>query len=335
MSVDLWIWVATIVGILGIFIFDFFAHVRVPHEPTLREASTWSAVYIGLALLFGVGVWIAWGSDHGAEFFAGYVTEESLSIDNLFVFLIIMNSFKVPRAYQQKVLTVGIVTALIMRGIFIVIGAAAIEEFSWIFYIFGAFLIYTAIRLSRESGHESESEEEYENAMVRIVRRFVPTTDTYHGDRLTTKIDGKTVITPMLVVMLAIGSADLLFAFDSIPAIFGLTEEPYIVFTANAFALMGLRQLYFVIGGLLQRLVYLSIGLAVILAFIGIKLVFHAMHENELSFINGGEHITWAPEISTWVSLGVIVATITIAAGASLLKTRSDEQNGGGTSAHA
>jgi tellurite resistance protein TerC len=327
MSVDLWIWAVTILGVLGIVVFDFFAHVRVPHEPSMREASLWSVFYIVMAVVFGIGVWIVWGSDHGGEFFAGYITEKSLSVDNLFVFLVIMNSFRVPRAYQQKVLMVGIVTALVMRGIFIVIGAAAIEEFSWIFYIFGAFLIYTAYKLSRESGHETDAEEGYDNAMLRLARRVLPTTDVYHSDRLTTKIDGRTVITPMLIVMLAIGSADLLFAFDSIPAIFGLTQEPYIVFTANALALLGLRQLYFVIGGLLQRLVYLSIGLAVILAFIGLKLIFHAMHVNELSFINGGEHITWAPEISTWVSLGVIVGTISIAAVASLLKTRSDEQN--------
>jgi tellurite resistance protein TerC len=326
-SVDLWVWLATIAAITGLLIFDFFAHVRVPHAPSIRESSWWSAFYIAIAIVFGFGLWWVWGGDHGAEYFAGYITEKSLSVDNLFVFLIIMTSFQVPRALQQKVLMVGIVTALIMRGIFIALGAAVIENFSWVFYIFGAFLIYTAWKLSQDAGHEEEKEEGYDNAFIRLVRRLVPTTDEYHSDRLTTVIGGRRVITPMLIVMVAIGSADLLFAFDSIPAIFGLTQEPYIVFTANAFALLGLRQLYFLIGDLLDRLVYLSYGLAFILAFIGAKLLLHAMHENELPFINGGEHITWAPEIPTWLSLVVIVSTIAVAAGASLLKTRSEDRN--------
>jgi tellurite resistance protein TerC len=326
-SVDPWIWVATVAAITALLIFDFFAHVRVPHAPSIKESSWWSAFYIAIALAFGAGLWWAWGSDHGIEYFSGYITEKSLSVDNLFVFLIIMSTFQVPRAYQQKVLMVGIVTALIMRGIFIALGAAVIENFSWVFYIFGAFLIYTGWKLSQDAGHEEEKEEGYDNAFIRLVRRAVPTTDQYVNDRLTTVIDGRRVITPMLIVMLAIGSADLLFAFDSIPAIFGLTEEPYIVFTANAFALLGLRQLYFLIGDLLDRLVYLSYGLAFILGFIGVKLVLHAMHENELPFINGGEHITWAPEIPTWLSLIVIVATIGVAAVASLARTRADDRN--------
>lgn len=326
MSVDLWVWLATIAAIIGLLIFDFFAHVRVPHEPSMREASWWSVFYISLALMFGVLIWAVWGSTFGGEYFVGFVTEKSLSVDNLFVFLIIMSSFKVPRAYQQKVLMVGIVAALILRGIFIAIGATAIEQYSWIFYFFGAFLIYTAIKLAQDSSHSSAEDEHYENAMIRFVQRVVPTTDAYHSDRLTTMIDGKRVITPMLIVMLAIGSADLLFAFDSIPAIFGLTQEPYIVFTANAFALLGLRQLYFVIGGLLDRLVYLSIGLALILAFIGLKLFFHALHVNEVPFINGGEHVDWAPEINPWLSLSIIVGTVVVATVASLLKTRSDER---------
>jgi len=335
MSVDLWVWIATIVGILVILVVDFMLHVRVPHDPPLREAALWSTFYISLALVFGVGVWIFWGGTHAAEYFAGYVTEESLSIDNLFVFLIIMSSFAVPRAYQQKVLTFGIVTALILRGIFIILGAAVIERFSWVFYIFGAFLIYTAWNLARTKHDEEEVQGEYDNAFVRLVRRIVPTTTEYHGDKVFVKIDGRRMITPLAIVMIAIGSADLLFAFDSIPAIFGLTQEPYIVFTANAFALLGLRQLYFLIGGLLQRLVYLSAGLSVILGFIGVKLVFHAMHVNELPFINGGEHITWAPEVPTWLSLLVILGTIIIAAVASLLKTRNDAAKGTGTGAHA
>lgn len=324
MSVPLWVWAITIAVIIGFLLFDFFAHVRSPHEPTIRESALWSAFFISIALLFGVVVLLVWDTQHGAEYFAGFITEKSLSVDNLFVFLLIMNTFAVPKAYQQKVLLVGIVIALIMRGIFIALGAAIIENFSWAFYLFGAFLLLTAWRLASEGDH---TEEEYEeNALIARVRRLVPTTETYVGDRMTAKIDGKRMITPMAIVMLAIGSTDLLFAFDSIPAIFGLTREPYIVFTANAFALMGLRQLYFLLGDLLNRLVYLSLGLSVILGWIGIKLIIHAMHENELPFINGGEHITLIPEIPTWLSLLVIIITVAIAAVASLIKTRSGDR---------
>lgn len=327
MSVDLWVWVATGVAIIGMVLFDFFAHVRTPHAPSFREAATWSAIYIALAIIFGVGLGFVWGWDHGTEYFAGYVTEKSLSVDNLFVFLIIMTKFAVPREFQQKVLLVGVVIALVLRTVFILAGAAAIERWSWVFYIFGAFLVYTGIKLAKEK-HEadelSHADEKKDGLAVRLLKKVVPSTEEYHGDRLTTKIDGKRFITPMLVVMVAIGATDILFALDSIPAIYGLTQEPYIVFTANAFALLGLRQLYFLIGGLLERLVYLNKGLAFILAFIGIKLVLHAMHENELPFINGGEHIEWAPEIPTWLSLLVILGTLTVATVASLAKTRRD-----------
>ncbi|MEJ7901085.1 MAG: TerC family protein [Thermomicrobiales bacterium] len=324
MNVPLWVWAATIVFIVALLVFDFYAHVKTPHAPSMKESGLWSIFYIGLALVFGVGVWIAWDHQHGVEYFAGFLTEKSLSVDNLFVFLIIMTSFRVPREFQQKVLLIGIVIALVMRGIFIALGSAIIENFSWAFYVFGAFLVYTAWKLLG-SNHDEE-EEYHENAFIRLVRRVVPTTQEYVGDRMTVKIDGRRMITPMAIVMLAIGSTDLLFAFDSIPAIFGLTQEPYIVFTANAFALLGLRQLYFLLGGLLSRLVYLSFGLAFILAFIGVKLVIHAMHENELPFINGGEHITVIPEIPTLVSLAVIIVTISLTAWLSLLKTRSDER---------
>ena len=328
MHVELWVWAATIAGIVALLVFDFVAHLRTPHEPTMKEAAVWSGFFVGVAIAFGIGIWFVWDRQHGLEYFAGFLTEYSLSIDNLFVFLIIMTSFAVPRAFQQKVLMVGIIMALIMRGIFIALGAAVIENFSWVFYIFGAFLIYTAWKLAQDSGHEAAEDQSYDNAFVRLVKRVVPTTDEYHGDAVVVRIDGKRMITPMAIVMIAIGSADLLFAFDSIPAIFGLTQEPFIVFTANAFALLGLRQLYFLLGGLLDRLVYLSIGLAVILGFIGIKLIFHAMHVNELPFINGGEHISWAPEVPTWLSLVVIVGVIAVAAVASLMKTRSNERNG-------
>ncbi len=332
MSVDLWIWGVTALAIVGMIVFDFYAHVRTPHAPAFREAATWSAIYIGIAILFGIGLGIVWGWGHGTEYFAGYVTEKSLSVDNLFVFLIIMTRFKVPREYQQKVLLVGVVIALVLRTVFILLGAAAIEQWSWVFYIFGAFLVYTGIRLAREKHEpeelEHEKEEEKDGLAVRLLKRVLPTTEEYHGDRLSVRIDGKRLITPMLVVMVAIGSTDLLFALDSIPAIYGLTQEPYIVFTANAFALLGLRQLYFLIGGLLERLVYLSQGLAFILGFIGVKLVLHAMHTNELPFINGGEHVEWAPEIPTWLSLLVILGTLTVATVASLAKTRRDDRSG-------
>ncbi|TKR24353.1 TerC family protein [Cellulomonas hominis] len=327
MSVDLWVWIATGVAIVGMVLFDFFAHVRTPHAPSFREAATWSAIYVGLAIVFGVGLGFVWGWDHGTEYFAGYVTEKSLSVDNLFVFLIIMTKFAVPREFQQKVLLVGVVIALVLRTVFILLGAAAIEQWSWVFYIFGAFLVYTGAKLAKEKHDDDElshADEQKDGLAVRLLKRVVPSTDEYHSDRLTTKIDGKRFITPMLVVMVAIGATDVLFALDSIPAIYGLTQEPYIVFTANAFALLGLRQLYFLIGGLLERLVYLNKGLAFILAFIGLKLVFHAMHVNELPFINGGEHIEWAPEIPTWLSLLVILGTLTVATVASLAKTRRD-----------
>jgi tellurite resistance protein TerC len=322
-SVPLWVWAATVVGVIALFLVDFFLVVRSSHEPTFRESATWSGIYISLAIVFGLGLTAVWGTGHGAEFFAGYVTEWSLSVDNLFIFLIIMTRFAVPRPYQQKVLLIGIAIALVMRGLFIWAGAAAIAQFSWVFYIFGAFLVYTAVKLARED-HDTEKASEYhENALLRWVRRAVPSTDEFHGDRMTVVQAGRRLITPMLIVMVAIGSTDLLFALDSIPAIYGLTREPFLVLTANIFALMGLRQLYFLIGGLLERLVYLSYGLAFLLGFIGVKLILHAMHENELPFINGGEHVSWAPDIPIWLSLGVILGTLVVTTVLSLLKSRS------------
>lgn len=326
MLVPLWIWVATIAAIISLFLLDFIASRRTPHAPSMKESALWSTFYISLGLLFGVGVALAWSPSHGTEYLAGFLTEYSLSIDNLFVFLLIMSRFAVPKDYQQKVLLIGIVIALVMRGIFIALGAAIIENLSWAFYVFGAFLLITAWKLATEG--KTDDDEFEENALIRWVRGILPTTDDYVGERMSVLVDGKRMITPMAIVMLAIGSTDLLFAFDSIPAIFGLTQEPYIVFTANAFALMGLRQLYFLLGDLLNRLVYLSMGLAVILGWIGLKLIIHAMHENEIPFINSGHHITIIPEISTWLSLLVIIVTISLAAVASLIKTRSDEQDG-------
>jgi len=314
------VWIITIAVTIAFFVYEFFAHVRKPHEPTIGESARWSAFYIGLALLFGVGIGVVSGWTYGGEYFAGYLTEKALSIDNLFVFLLVMTGFAVPKAYQQKVLMIGIVIALVLRGGFIAIGATLIENLSWVFYIFGALLLFLAWKQAF-GNHESDPAN---GAFMRFVRRHLPVTDDYHGDRLTVRLDGKRFVTPMLLTIIAIGFIDLIFAVDSIPAIYGLTNEAYIVFTANAFALMGLRQLFFLIGGLLERLVYLAQGLAVILAFIGVKLVFHALHVNELPFINGGHHVEWIPEIPIWFSLLFIAATIAVATVASLVKTRGD-----------
>lgn len=323
MQVSLWTWLATIAGIIALLALSFFTHIRDAHEPSIKEAGAWTAFFVSLSLLFGIGLTLAWGWDRGVEFFAGYITEYSLSIDNLFVFVIIMSSFDVPKAYQQKVLLVGVIVALILRTIFILLGAAAIAHFSWVFYVFGAFLILTALKLGFEKHDENESYEP--NAMVRLAKRILPTTDEYDGASVTTIIDGKRHMTPMMMVMLAIGMTDILFALDSIPAIFGLTDVPYIVFTTNAFALLGLIELYFLIGGLLKKLVYLSLGLAVVLGFIGVKLIIEAMHGNRLPFLNGGEPIHLVPAIPTWLSLLIIISILAITIVASLLKSRRAE----------
>jgi tellurite resistance protein TerC len=323
LDVPFWIWAITVAAIIGMLVFDFVGHVRTPHAPTLRESATWSAVYVGIAVLFGLLVlWFA-GPEYGGEYFAGFVTEKSLSVDNLFVFVLVMSSFAVPRELQQKVLLFGIAFALVLRTVFILVGAAAIENFSWVFYVFGGFLIWTAYVQARSGGH-SHDEQFTENGVLRLTRRLVPTTEDYHSDRLTTTIRGKRYITPLAIALVAIASADVLFAVDSIPAIFGLTQETYLVFTANAFALLGLRQLFFLLDGLLDRLVYLSYGLAVILGFIGVKLVVHALHTNELPFVNGGEHVTLVPEIPTLLSLAVILGTLVVTTVASLARNRRD-----------
>lgn len=329
MDVPLWVWGITLAAIVGMIVYDFIGHVRTPHAPTIREAAIWSAAYVGIAVVFGLLVLVFAGPTYGGEYFAGYITEKALSVDNLFVFVLILTGFAVPREYQQKVLLIGIAIAIVLRGIFIAVGAAAIQNFSWIFWIFGAILIYTAIAQVRAQNADHD-EEFKENAVLRFSKRILPTTDDYHGDKFTTKIDGKRFVTPMLVVIIAIGTADLIFAVDSIPAIFGLTQEPYLVFAANAFSLLGLRQLYFLIDGLLDRLVYLHYGLAAILAFIGAKLIIHAMHENELSWLNGGEHITAIPEIPTPVSLGFIVVALAVTTILSLRKSKKDAEQGGG-----
>src|SRR4051812_36331192 len=281
----------------------------------------WVTFYVGLALVFGLALLAFTNGTFATQFYAGWLTEYSLSVDNLFVFVIIMARFKVPRKLQQEALMVGIIIALVLRGLFILAGAAVIERFVWVFYLFGVFLIYTAINLVR---HRDDEDDYEENAFIRRMRKVLPMTPDYQGSKIRVVEGGKKLWTPMIVVFLALGTTDLLFALDSIPAIFGLTREPFIVFTANVFALMGLRQLYFLLGGLLKRLVYLSTGLAVILAFIGVKLVMEALHTNELPFINGGEHVEWVPEIPIWLSLSVILGVLVVATVASLVKTRGE-----------
>ncbi|MFS2241727.1 TerC family protein [Microbacterium sp. OR16] len=323
MEVTPLVWIVTVAVTVAFFVYEFFTHVRKPHEPTIAESARWSAFYIALALLFGVGVGVVSGWTFGGEYFAGYLTEKALSIDNLFVFLIVMSSFAVPKIYQQKVLMIGIVIALILRGVFIAIGAALIENFTWVFYLFGALLLVLAWHQAFSHGDSNV----VDGRFMRFVRKHLPVTDEYHEDKLTVRKDGRRWVTPMLLTIVAIGFVDLIFAVDSIPAIYGLTEEAYLVFTANVFALMGLRQLFFLIGGLLERLVYLAQGLAVILAFIGVKLLIHALHKNELPFINGGEPITVIPEIPIWLSLLFIAGTIAVATVASLRKTRVDDRS--------
>jgi len=321
LNVHLYTWIITVVVMVAILAIDVFVIGRRPHEPSMKEAGLFIGIFVALALLFGLGVWVVSGPQYAAEFYAGWLTEYSLSIDNLFIFVIIMTKLKVPRELQQYALLVGIILALVLRGIFIALGAAAINQFAWVFFIFGAFLVYTAVRLVIDyRKHDDEHDEAVpDNPLMRLVKRRFPATEEFRGTRLTVVEDGSRLITPMLFVIIALGSTDLLFALDSIPAIYGLTQEPYLVFTANVFALMGLRQLYFLIGGLLKRLVYLSLGLSVILAFIGVKLVLHALHHYHLA-----EWAPWAGEVPIWVSLMVIVVTLTVTTIASLIKSRYD-----------
>ncbi|WP_018762245.1 TerC family protein [Arthrobacter sp. 135MFCol5.1] len=322
METPAYAWILTIVVIAGLLAFDFFFHVRKAHTPSLKESAVWSAIYVSIAVLFGLAVLIFGGPDMGTEYFAGYVTEKALSVDNLFVFLIIMASFKVPRADQQKVLLFGIIFSLIARTAFIFLGAALINSFAWVFYIFGLILLVTAGHLLKPDDHDDDSD----GVVVRLAKKFLPASEHYDGDKLFTVENGKRVLTPMLLVMVAIGGTDILFALDSIPAIFGLTQNVFIVFTATAFSLMGLRQLFFLIDGLLDRLIFLSYGLAVILGFIGVKLVLHALHENTLPFINDGEHVN-VVEVSTGVSLGVILGVLLLTILASVFSPKGKAKN--------
>ena len=326
MNVAPWIWYLSVAIISLVIVGDLIYQIKRPHEPSFKEAAIQSTIYVGLALLFTFVVSDVWGGQFGGEYLAGFITEKSLSVDNLFVFLIIFTKFRVPRHLQSEALLVGIILALILRGIFIALGAAAIERFSWVFYIFGAFLVYTAVLLVWDTFKEDEEDKVPGGKIVALIKKRFRTVDEYHGTKLTIIKNGQRYITPLLLVMIAIGFTDILFALDSIPAVYGLTKEPYIVFMANAFALLGLRQLYFLLSGLMERLKYLAVGLSIILGWIGVKLVIHALHKNELPFINGGEYVTSVPEISTELSLGVIVSTLVITTIVSLIATSKDKK---------
>ncbi|MFE2377130.1 TerC/Alx family metal homeostasis membrane protein [Streptomyces sp. NPDC059398] len=311
MDVSLTLWALTILGLGALIAVDFVIG-RKPHDVSVKEAGVWTAVWIVLAALFGLGLLLFGSGQASGEFFAGFITEKSLSVDNLFVFILIMAKFSVPSHLQQRVLLLGVLIALVLRAVFIAAGAAIIASFSWVFFLFGAFLIYTAWKLIKEARSDAEEEEFEENRLLKSVERRLGVADRYHGTRLFIERNGKRIMTPLMVVMLAIGTTDVLFAMDSIPAIFGLTQDPYIVFTANAFALMGLRQLYFLIGGLLKKLVHLSYGLSVILGFIGVKLLLHALHESGVP----------VPEISVPVSLAVICGVLAVTTVTSLIAGR-------------
>jgi tellurite resistance protein TerC len=315
-----WFEAGSLILLVAILLADLLLVIRRPHIPGVVECALWIGFYVALALVFALVIALLGDTQHAGEFLAGWLTEYSLSIDNLFVFVLIMTRFAVPPVSQQEMLMAGIVIALVLRGIFIVIGAGLIANFSWIFYLFGAFLLYTAARQAFSGSEEKEAEGD--NPLTRLVRRHLRISDHYDGFRLHTTVGGRRMLTPVLLVLVTLGSTDLLFALDSIPAIFGITDSPFIVFTANIFALMGLRQLYFLLGHLINRLEYLKYGIAVILGFIGIKLVLHALHTNELPFIAAGKSVEWAPEIPTGVSLIVIVAAMAAATLASLARLR-------------
>jgi len=323
MGVPLVVWALTVVALVALTLVDYFVHVRESHPPTLTEAAGWSAIFVGIAVLFGAGVVAVSGVSKGIEYFACYLSNEALSVDNLFVFLVIIGSFAVPRTAQQKVLLFGILVAILARTIFIFVGAALISVFSWAFYLFAIVLLVTAGSLAKPTASEGRSAD---TAVIRAARRFLRTSERYDGDRLFTIENGKRVMTPMLLAMIAVGGSDLVFAFDSIPAMFGLTKNVYLMFTATTLSLLGLRQLYFLIDGLLDRLVYLFYGLAAILAFIGVKLMLHALHRNNVAFINGGNPVPVA-ELSSAASLTVIVVILVITTAASLLSARGRAQS--------
>jgi len=314
-----WLEIALMAGVVAILLADLLIILKRPHIPGAKESTLWVSFYAALAVVFGLVLLVFVSAETASEFYAGWLTEYSLSIDNLFVFVIIMTRFSVPKRLQQEVLMVGVIMSLVLRGAFILIGAAIIENFSAVFYLFGAFLLYTAYHQSFRS---SEDDEQTESRLIKWLKNRLKFSETFDGAKIRTTENGHRVFTPMLMVFVTIALTDLLFAFDSIPAIFGITTDPFIVFTANVFALMGLRQLYFLLSGLLETLRFLKYGIAVILAFIGVKLIAHAMHVNELPFINGGRHIEWAPEISSNLSLAVIVGAMAVSALASVLASK-------------
>lgn len=328
MDVSILVWLMTIGGFSAVIIGDLIYQVRKPHEPGFRESAIQSVIYISLALVFSLVIAAVWPGQYAGEYLGGFITEKALSVDNLFVFLVIFTQFKVPRKLQSEALLIGIVIALVLRGAFIAAGAAFIENFSWAFYAFGAFLLFTAIKLIKDTRQDLSDDDNIDEfvggRLLAFVQRKLPSTKEYHGTKLVIIENGKRLVTPLMLVMIAIGFTDLLFALDSIPAVYGLTNEPYIVFVANAFALLGLRQLYFLLSGLMQRLRYLGFGLSLILAWIGIKLLIHALHKNEIPFINGGEAIEVIPEISTGLSLIVILVTLIVTTAWSLIATRAN-----------
>lgn len=316
--------IATFAVLAVFFVVDLFIIGRKPHVPSTKECVQHIAFFVVMALIFGGLMWFFAGSKPAIEFYSGWLTEYSLSIDNLFVFVIIMSNFAVPKELQKFVLSVGITVALVLRGMFILVGAAIISRFTWVFFLFGAFLIVTAIKLVAGG---DEDEEYHESALIHALRKVIKITDEYDGEKLRTIKNGVKHWTPMLIVFLTIGTTDVMFAFDSIPAIFGLTKDPFIVFTSNVFALLGLQQLYFLLGELLDKLVYLPLGLSVVLGFIGVKLIMEALHGNSLPFLNGGQPISWVPEVPTWLSLVVIVLAIGGSALASVIKMRTMKAN--------
>ncbi|WP_426183419.1 TerC/Alx family metal homeostasis membrane protein [Microbacterium sp. TWP3-1-2b2] len=324
MNIPVWFEITSLVVLTVILIADLLLILKRPHIPSTKESSLWVAFYVTLALIFAAVLFFIGDAKTSLDFLTGWAMEYSLSIDNLFVFVLIMTQFSVPRRYQQEALMVGIIIALILRAVFILIVGAAVEHLSPIFYLFGAFLVFTAIRQAMPDKHEED--EQTENFIIRMLRRGIDISDDYDGSKIRTVVNGKKMWTPMLIVFVSLGVTDLMFAVDSIPAIFGVTQDPFIVFTANLFALMGLRQLYFLLGDLLEKLRYLHYGVAFILGFIGVKLILHAMHENELPFINGGHPIEWAPDINNWVSLGVIFASMAVATVASLIASSREKR---------
>lgn len=322
-QLPLWFEVSSLVILSLILIADLALVVWRPHHPSVKESLVWVSFYVALAVVFAGLMFVFSGEKYGSEFLAGWVTEYSLSIDNLFVFVLIMASFKVPKQNQQQVLMIGILLAIAFRGVFILLGAALIASFSWIFYVFGAFLVFVGLQ-QFFSGRQDDVQRN--TRLTSFLMRHMDMTDEFHGMKVRVTIAGKKVFTPILVVFLTIGTADVIFAVDSIPAIYGITQSPFIVFTANVFALMGLRQLYFLLGGLIDKLAYLHLGIAFILTFIGMKLVFHALHDNAVFFINGGAPIAWAPDVGTWESLIVIVVAMTIAVVASVIRLAKDRE---------